>query len=313
MISELQDAYTRAVERAWASTVNVGVAGGPYQQRGRWGPWPRRGFGSGVVMDNQGHILTNHHVIQEAERILVTFPDGRVLPGSVVGSDEDTDVGVIKVEGDGVKPAEFGDSDKLKVGQPVLAIGNPLGLSGGPTVTSGVVSSLRRSLDLGSGGLKVIQTDAAVNPGNSGGPLVDLEGKVVAINTVTIPYAEGIGFAIPTNAALKVAREILQHGRVQRSWLGVSGYDVDRRLASYYGLQVSRGVFVGELNEGGPAAAAGLEVGDVITSVGDKPVAAVGDLVDAIREKKIGDSVAIEVVRRGQRTVVRATLGTRPF
>ncbi|HTD81358.1 MAG TPA: trypsin-like peptidase domain-containing protein, partial [Thermoplasmata archaeon] len=222
MISELQDAYTRAVERAWASTVNVGVAGGPYQQRGRWGPWPRRGFGSGVVMDNQGHILTNHHVIQEAERILVTFPDGRVLPGSVVGSDEDTDVGVIKVEGDGVKPAEFGDSDRLKVGQPVLAIGNPLGLSGGPTVTSGVVSSLRRSLDLGSGGLKVIQTDAAVNPGNSGGPLVDLEGKVVAINTVTIPYAEGIGFAIPTNAALKVAREILQHGRVQRSWLGVS-------------------------------------------------------------------------------------------
>src|SRR5436190_417495 len=195
MISELQDAYTRAVERAWASTVNVGVAGGPYQQRGRWGPWPRRGFGSGVVMDNQGHILTNHHVIQ---------------------------------------------------------------------------------------------TDAAVNPGNSGGPLVDLEGKVVAINTVTIPYAEGIGFAIPTNAALKVAREILQHGRVQRSWLGVSGYDVDRRLASYYGLNVSRGVFIGELNEGGPAAAAGLEVGDVITSVGDKPVARVGDLVDAIRERKIG-------------------------
>src|SRR2546428_4931275 len=169
MISELQDAYTRAVERAWASTVNVGVAGGPYQQRGRWGPWPRRGFGSGVVMDNQGHILTNHHVIQEAERILVTFPDGRVLPGTVVGSDEDTDVGVIKVEGDGVKPAEFGDSDKLKVGQPVLAIGNPLGLSGGPTVTSGVVSSLRRSLDLGSGGGQGVPTGAAGEPGDSGG------------------------------------------------------------------------------------------------------------------------------------------------
>src|SRR2546422_322175 len=207
MISELQDAYTKAVERAWASTVNVGIAGAPYPQQGRWGPWPRRGFGSGIVMDREGHILTNQHVVHDAEKILVTFPDGRVLPGSVVGGDGDPDVGVIRVEGDGVKPGESGAPDRLKVGQPVLAIGNPLGLSGGPTVTSGVVSSLRRSLDLGSGGLKVIQTDAAVNPGNSGGPLVDLEGKVVAINTVTIPYAEGIGFAIPANAALKVAKE----------------------------------------------------------------------------------------------------------
>src|SRR2546422_5081180 len=169
MISELQDAYTKAVERAWASTVNVGVAGAPYPQEGRWGPWRGRGFGSGVVMDHEGHILTNQHVVHDAEKILVTFPDGRVLPGSVGGGDEDTDVAVIKVEGDGVKPAEFGDSDRLKVGQPVLAIGNPLGLSGGPTVPSGGGSSLRRSLDLGSGGLKGLQTDAAVNPGNSGG------------------------------------------------------------------------------------------------------------------------------------------------
>ena len=313
MISELQDAYTKAVERAWASTVNVGVAGAPYPQQGRWGPWPRRGFGSGVVMDHEGHILTNQHVVQDAEKILVTFPDGRVLPGTVVGGDEDTDVAVIKVEGDGVKPAEFGDSDRLKVGQPVLAIGNPLGLSGGPTVTSGVVSSLRRSLDLGSGGLKVIQTDAAVNPGNSGGPLVDLEGKVVAINTVTIPYAEGIGFAIPANAALKVAKELLQSGRVARPWLGVAGYDVDRRLAGYYGLTVSRGVFLGEVNENGPAASAGLEVGDVIVSVADHPVAGVGDLVDAVREKKAGDAVDIEVVRRGKKVSVRATLGSRPW
>jgi len=264
-------------------------------------------------MDKDGHVLTNHHVVTEAEKILVTFPDGRVLPGTVVGGDEDTDVAVIKVEGDGVKPAEFGDSDRLKVGQPVLAIGNPLGLSGGPTVTSGVVSSLRRSVDLGNGGLKVIQTDAAVNPGNSGGPLVDLEGKVVAINTVTIPYAEGIGFAIPANAALKVAREILQQGRVQRAWLGVSGYDVNRRLAAYYALTVSRGVFVGEVTEKGPAASAGLEVGDVITSVGDKPVAAVEDLIDAIREKKIGEAVGIEVVRMGRKVTLRATLGARPW
>src|SRR2546428_7415212 len=156
MISELQDAYTSAVERAWASTVNVGVAGAPYPRGGRWGPWPRRGFGSGVVMDKEGHVLTNHHVVQEAEKILVTFPDGRVLPGSVAGSDEDTDVAVIKVEGDGVKPAEFGDSDRLKVGQPVLAIGNPPGVSRRPTGTLGGVSSLRRRPGLRSGRAQVI-------------------------------------------------------------------------------------------------------------------------------------------------------------
>src|SRR3989475_10258661 len=187
MISELQDAYTKAVERAWASTVNVGVAGAPYPQQGRWGPWPRRGFGSGVVMDHEGHILTNQHVVHDAEKILVTFPDGRVLPGSGVGGDEEPDVAVIKVEGDGVKPAEFGDSDRLKVGQPVLAIGNPLGLSGGPTVTSGVRGSLRRSLDLGSGGLKGIPTDAAGDPGDSGGPPLDPGGEGRGIDTGANP------------------------------------------------------------------------------------------------------------------------------
>ena len=253
MISELQDAYTKAVERVWESTVNVATASGPW---GPWGhghgPFPRRGFGSGVALD-AGHVLTNRHVVDGADRILVTLPDGRVLGGSVVGEDEETDTAVVRVEGEGLKPAAFGDSDRLKVGQPVLAIGNPLGLSGGPTVTSGVVSSLRRHLQFGDGGQKVIQTDAAVNPGNSGGPLVDLEGRVIGITTVTVPYAEGIGFAIPVNDAKAVADEILRHGRVERPWLGVAGYDVNRPLASYYGLTVSSGVFLADVAQGGPA------------------------------------------------------------
>src|SRR2546426_6341189 len=188
MIADLQNAYINAVERVGASTVNVSTAGAPYGPPfGR--PWPRRGFGSGVLLDAQGHVLTTHHVIDGASKVIVTFADGRVLSGSVVGGDDETDVAIIKVDGKEFHAAEFADSDRLKVGQPVLAIGNPLGLPGGPTVTSGVISSLRRSVDMGNGGLKVIQTDAAVNPGNSGGPLVDLQGKVVAINTVTIPYA----------------------------------------------------------------------------------------------------------------------------
>ena len=264
-------------------------------------------------MDTHGRILTNAHTVDGAERILVGLGDGRVLGGAVLGADEDTDIAVVKVEGDHLAPAEFGDSDKLKVGQPVLAIGNPLGLPGGPTVTSGVVSSLHRSIQIGDGdGLQVIQTDAAVNPGNSGGPLVDLQGRIIALNAATIPYAEGIGFAVPINAALDVARQIIDHGRAQRAWLGVVGYDVDARIARYYGLPVSQGVFVVELSEGGPAAGAGLRVGDVVTSLDGRPLTAVSDLVEALRGKKIGDTVAVEIERQGTKKI-QVTLGTRPF
>ena len=311
LATELQEAFTKAVERAWESTVNVGVTAIP--PRAHYGPHWRRGFGSGVVLDREGHVITNHHVVAGAEKIIVTLADGRVLSGSVVGSDDETDVAVAQVEGAELKPATFGDSDKLKVGQPVLAIGNPLGLAGGPTVTSGVISSLRRSVQLGNGGLKVIQTDAAVNPGNSGGPLVDLEGRVIAINTVTIPYAEGIGFAIPINMVLGITEQILRHGGVQRPWLGVSGYDVTRRVADYYGLAVSKGVFLAEISPGSPASGASLAVGDVVVSIGGSAVADVSDLVEAIRDRKIGESVEIEVVSGGRRMTVKATLGRRPF
>lgn len=311
MIADLESAYTQAVERAGASTVSISVAGA-FRGRG-YGPYPRRGLGSGVVMDAEGNILTNAHTVDGADRILVGLGDGRVLGGSVVGADPDTDIAVVRVEGDHLAPAAFGDSDKLKVGQPVLAIGNPLGLPGGPTVTSGVVSSLHRNIRLGDGdGLPVIQTDAAVNPGNSGGPLVDLQGRIIALNAATIPYAEGIGFAVPINAALDVARQILEHGRPQRAWLGVVGYDVDRRIAHYYGLSVSQGVFLVELSEGSPAASSGLRVGDVITALDGRSIAEVSDLVEALRGKKIGDSVEVEVERQGPKKI-RATLAARPF
>src|SRR2546427_10923909 len=200
MIADLQNAYVNAVERVGVSTVNVSTAGAPYGPPfGR--PWPRRGFGSGVLLDAQGHVLTTHHVIDGASKVIVTFADGRVLSGSVVGGDDETDVAIIKVDGKDFHAAEFADSDQLKVGQPVLAIGNPLGLPGGPTVTSGGISSLRRNLSVRSGvGLPGIQQDAAGNPGKKGGPPVDLQGRAGPTNPATIPYAEGIGFAIPINA-----------------------------------------------------------------------------------------------------------------
>src|SRR3990170_1222553 len=203
MISELQDAYTHAVEQAAKSVVSVGTTAVPVGPP--FGPYPRRGHGSGVVFDDQGHVLTSHHVVAKAERLFVGLADGRVLSGKIVGADEETDIAVVRIEAGGLHPSALGDSDALKVGQPVLAIGNPLGLAGGPTVTSGVISSLRRNLQHhDADGLRMIQTDAAVNPGNSGGPLVDLAGKVVAINTATIPFAEGIGFAVPINDAAQV-------------------------------------------------------------------------------------------------------------
>lgn len=312
MIADIEDAYTTAVETAARSTVSVSTSVGPFG--GPWGPYPRRGQGSGVVLDGQGHVLTNHHVVAGAERVIVTTPDGRVLSGTVAGSDEDSDVAVIHVDPEGLRPAAFGDSEKLRVGQPVLAIGNPLGLAGGPTVTSGVVSSLRRNVQLHrTNGLRVIQTDAAVNPGNSGGPLVDLQGRVVAINTVTIPYAEGIGFSIPINDALLVAKDLLAHGRVQRPWLGIVGYDVDRRVAHYYGLAARSGIFVVEVTEKSPAASAGIKAGDVLVALGDRQVDSLADLVEALKDRKIGDATEAEVDRSGQRARIRLTLGPRPF
>lgn len=312
MLAQLQDAYIGAVEKAAASTVSVSTARGPYGPP--FGPYPRRGMGSGVVFDAQGHVLTTHHVVDGVEKVIVAFPDGRVLSGTVVGGDEETDIAIVRVSGSDFRPADLADSDGLRVGQPVLAIGNPLGLPGGPTVTSGVVSSLRRSLARGPGdGVRVIQTDAAVNPGNSGGPLIDLQGRVVAINSATIPFAEGIGFSIPINAAREVARQIIEHGHVQRPWLGIAGYDVDRRIAAYYGLTVHRGVFLAEVTPGSPADAAGLQVGDVLTSLGGRPLVGLVDLIESLRVRKISDAVEVETERRGRTVRATAVLGTRPF
>ncbi len=312
MIGEVQKAFTGAVERALESTVNVSSTTRPPFRIP--GPHPHKGIGSGVVMDNEGHIITNQHVVAGSEKTIITLANGRVFGGTVIGGDDETDIAVVKVDSDELRPAQFGNSQELKVGQPVLAIGNPLGLSGGPTVTSGVISSLQRSLKLGDGnGLRVIQTDAPVNPGNSGGPLVDLDGKAVAITTAMIPQAKGIGFAVPINTALKVAGEIIEHGGVRRPWLGIVGYDVNTRLAHRYGLSSSRGVFVVEVSSSSPAADAGLRVGDVILSLSGEATAGIGDLMEIIKARGIGESVEMEVERRGDRVKLRSTLGTRPF
>ncbi len=261
---------------------------------------PVSGIGSGVIIDSSGYILTNNHVIEDAERIQVSLTDGRVLKGRLVAADPSSDIAVVKVEAQDLKAAELADSGQLKVGQVVLAVGNPFGLSGGPTVTSGVVSAVNRHIQSERGILEgLIQTDAAVNPGNSGGPLVDIRGKVIGVNTAIIPFAHGIGFAIPMNNARKIAEDIMQYGRVVRPWLGVVGMDVTGGLANYYNLGVDSGVLVTQVATDSPAYEAGLNAGDVITALNGSQITNTAELVKEVRAKQVGSKTSLTVVRRG--------------
>ena len=274
---------------------------------------PVKGMGSGTIIDPEGQILTNNHVVAGAKKIGVTLADGRVLEGRVVGTCSTHDVAIIKVKEKKLPAAELGDSDKLRVGQRVFAIGNPFGLAGGPTVTAGVISALNRSIESKRGMIEnLVQTDAAINLGNSGGPLVDMQGRVVAINTAIIPFAHGIGFAIPINSAKKCTNEIIAHGSMIRPWLGVSGLTVTRQVAGYYGLPIDRGVLVIRVIPGSPADNAGIVQGDIALQFGDKTTNNIKELVEEIQKRKAGEKVEIVILRNSKRWIVEAVLERTP-
>jgi serine protease Do len=269
-----------------------------------YGVVPVKGMGSGTIIDPKGYVLTNNHVIQGAEKIEVTLASGEVLAGRLAGAYTSVDIAMVKVDGDRFPAAELGDSDKLRMGQRVFAIGNPFGLAGGPTVTAGVISAANRSIRSERGVFEgFVQTDAAINPGNSGGPLVDVNGRVIAINTAIIPFAQGIGFAIPINSARRFAEEIILHGRVVRPWVGVSGLSVTREIADYYGLAVDSGILVAEVVPKGPADRAGLDKGDIIVGLDDTRIRSVEELQRTVQKNKIGDKVKL-LVHRGSRKLV---------
>jgi S1-C subfamily serine protease len=258
---------------------------------------PVQGMGSGVIIDPSGYILTNNHVIAGAEKIDATLASGDVLHGKRVGACASDDISVVKVDGKNLPTAELGDSDQIKVGQTVFAIGNPFGLAGGPTVTKGVISAVRRSIRSERGLIEnLVQTDASINPGNSGGPLVDIRGRVVAINTAIVPFAQGIGFAIPVNTAKRCATEIITHGKVMRPWLGVSGLSLTSEIASYYNLPVEKGALISEVMPDSPAEKAGMERGDIIIGFGDKAVNNIEDLVKEIQKRKIGEKARVLLI-----------------
>jgi S1-C subfamily serine protease len=303
---ELLDAYsravTRAVERAGPSVVNIEVHG----QRQASGPRPRGpegGSGSGFLFTPDGLILTNSHVVHGARRIEVTVQDGRHLEATPVGDDPDTDLAVIRVPGEELRPATLGDSASLKPGQLVVAIGNPFGFQA--TVTAGVVSALGRSLRSRSGRLmdNIIQTDAALNPGNSGGPLVNARGEVVGVNTAVILPAQGLCFAIPVNTARWVASRLLQHGRIRRGWLGIGGQTahLQRRLVLHHQLAASSGMLVLHVEGDSPARRAGLQEGDVIVGFAGQPIAGVDDLHRILTDGYIGTESSLTVIRRAEK------------
>jgi len=274
---------------------------------------PVKGMGSGTIINSKGYILTNNHVIEGAGKITVTLADGRVAEGRLVGTCPSTDTAVIKIDIGEVPAAELGDSEELKVGQTVYAIGNPFGLAGGPTVTTGVISALDRSIRSERGIMEsLIQTDAAINPGNSGGPLVDINGKVIAINTAIIPFAQGIGFAIPINLAEKCADDLIAYGKVLRPWLGVSGMSINKAVAAQYNLHVERGVLIAGVVEDSPADQAGIAAGDVILKFNGADINSIEDLQREVIKKGIGGKVKLTLLRDSRKWTAEVILKETP-
>jgi len=307
MIPGMEEILVEAVEKISKSVVNIASVRMVQDQLFR--VFPMEGVGSGVIINDDGYVLTNYHVIDDAERLRVTLSDGRVFNGKVVGVDPPTDLAVIKIETkEEIPVVKLGDSGKLKVGQIVLAVGNPFGLTGGPTVTSGIVSSLNRSIQTENGMLELIQTDAAINPGNSGGPLVNTAGELVAINTANMPYAQGIGFAVPVNTAKEILNELIEKGRVRRPWIGITSMRITRSLARYYRLPANEGVLVVHIEPFSPADNADIRKGDIIEEIDQTKVEEPSQISAHIHKKHVGDGIVMTINRNGRQIQVSLQL-----
>ncbi len=277
-------------------------------------PQPRQSVGSGVIIDaDAGYVVTNHHVVNGAQTIMVTLQDRREVEAKLVGSDEKTDIALLEIDADDIRDLDLGDSEALEVGDFVIAIGNPFSL--GHTVTSGIVSALGRQTNRGDAYEDYIQTDASINPGNSGGALVDLDGRLVGINTMiytTTGGNVGIGFAVPTTMVRGVVDQLIEFGEVRRGVLGVIIGNVDPNLVDALELANAYGALVSEVMPGSAAERAGVEAGDVIVRVNDEAVESMGDLRNAIGLLRIGDDVSLELIRDGKRLRLRANVGAAP-
>ncbi|MGD9672040.1 MAG: S1C family serine protease [Candidatus Nitrosocosmicus sp.] len=265
--------------------------------------FPVEGVGSGVIIDKKGYILTNNHVIEKANKLKVTTTDGNMYEGNVVGADKQTDLAIIKIDSkDALSSAVLGNSDMLKIGQIVIAIGNPFGLDGGPSVTAGIISSLTRRLRFENGVMELIQTDASINPGNSGGPLVNTNGEVIGINTAKIPYAQGIGFAVPINVAKMIINDLITNGRVtNRPWIGISAIKINRELANSYRLPSIQVALIAQIQDNSPAHKADLRKGDIVESIDGITIVDPYQISNHIKKLSIRDKIVIRINRYGKR------------
>ncbi len=268
----------------------------------------QEGLGSGFIITSDGYVLTNNHVVENATKITVMLKDGREFRGQVVGTDTTSDVAVVKISGTNLPTVELGDSSSLKVGQRVIAIGNPYGLS--QTVTAGFISALERNVQASQTEtlVGVVQTDAAINPGNSGGPLIDLSGRVVGMNTMIYQNAQGLGFSVSANTVRKVYEAIIKSGKVTWPALGIQGATLTSTIAQEYNISITQGVYIVQVTSGSGAEAAGLQKGDVITEIDGKTMTTIDAVLNYIRSKNVGDTVQVAINRNGTSKTVAVTL-----
>ena len=270
----------------------------------------QRSGGSGVIVDKEGYILTNNHVVEGADKIKIKLNDGREFTATLKGQDSRTDLAVLHIKATDLPVAALGDSDKLEVGEWAIAIGSPFGLE--HTVTVGVISAKGRS-GLGTGNYEdFIQTDASINPGNSGGPLINIDGEVVGVNAMIIQPGTGIGFAIPINMAKQILSDLIKQGKVVRPWLGISVQDLTSEMAEQFQVKEKEGVVVAQVHQGTGAEKAGLTSGDIIKSVDDKSIKNTSELIKEIQKKKVGQKVKLSVVREGKPTTIEITTTAMP-
>ena len=277
-------------------------------------PVETEGVGSGVIFRKDGYIVTNYHVVSGAKELIVSLADGRSLQGKLIGADELTDIAVVKVDANDLPTAVFGDSNDILVGEPAIAIGNPLGLEFRGSVTVGVVSALNRTLELSDRRVKLIQTDAAINPGNSGGALVNADGLIIGINSAKLAASgvEGMGFAIPINTVQTIVDELMDKGYVARPYLGVSVFDPETAARYGYQLNIDKGVYIFRVTLGGAADKAGLQRGDIILKINGTEVNTVTDVRNAVADHKVGDTVQLTYDRNGSEQTVNVTLEEMP-
>jgi len=281
--------------------------------RGLFFDFTDEGAGTGTIIRDNGYILTNYHVVQGAEEIIVHLPSGESYVAEVIGQDQITDLAVLKIEAENLPSVTFGNSDNLEVGDWVVALGNALALKGGPTVTLGIVSARGRTISTERGDLyDLIQTDAAINDGNSGGPLINLNGEVIGINTAILRRAQGIGFAVSSSVASPIIDSLVEHGRVTRPLIGLTGADVTPARANQLGINVTDGVIVTRMSQGGPAYEAGIRVGDVVTKLNDIPTPDMAGFLTLLWTFDVGQEIQVEYLHQGEPVVTGVQLVARP-